>query len=370
MITARRIKKKELGRFLRLPFRLYKDDPNWVPPLFSEMKNMLDPEKNAFLKNGEHSFFMAFRGRKAVARVLAGYNYNVSKTTGVPNGYFALLEAEDEESGLAVLEAAADYCKSLGAVKIVGPYSPTDGEEDRALLIDGFGFPPVLYTAYNPLWYKEVLEKFGMVKHAEDLLAFLIETDTMPIDRFRRVLAAAEKKGSFSAQRIDFDNLESELRDIQKILSEAAIDNWDSIPTWEQIEQTAGTMKTLADPDFVYIVRTSEGRPIAFVVAVPNYNEALIHMKGRLLPFGFIKFLCWRKRIRGLRILMQFSVKDYEGTGAVSSAYLKIMEKAREKGYKWGEAGTIGEENIRSWHAVLGAGGKEYRRYRWYEKTL
>jgi hypothetical protein len=369
-ITVRRIEKSELGRFLRLPFRLYRDDPHWVPPLFSEMKSMLDPEKNHFIKNSSPAYFMAFRGRKAVARVLAGYNTPVSKKTGVPNGYFALFEAEDEQSGLAVMEAAAEYCKSLGAERFFGPQSPTDGEEERALLIEGFGFPPVLYTTYNPEWYRNVFEKFGMVK-SKDLMAFLLETDKLPLGRFRRLVRFAEQRYGFHADRIDFSRLEDELRDIQKILGEAAIDGWDSgIPSWELIEQTAAAMKTMADPDFIYIVRTDEGRPIAFVVSIPNFNEALIHMNGRMLPLGIIKFLYWRRRIRSLRILMQFSVKDFEGKGAVSAAYLAIMEKALEKGYRWGEASTIGEENIRSLQAVEGAGGRVYRRFRWFEKAL
>ena len=369
-VTIRRIGKKEMGRFLRLPFRLYRDDPNWVPPLLSEMKSMLDTEKNHFLNDSSPAYFMAFRGRKAVARVLAGYHASMSKKTGIPNGYFALFEAEDEESGLAVMEAAAAYCKSLGAERFFGPQSPTDGEEERALLIEGFGFPPVLYTAYNPNWYQNVFEKFGMVKF-NDLMAFLLEADKLPLDKFRKLVRYGETRYGYHADRIDFSRLDTELRDIQRILNEAAIDDWDAgIPTWDLIEQTAAALKTLADPDFIYIVRTNEGRPIAFVVSIPNYNEALIHMNGRMLPFGILKFLYWRKRIRGLRILMQFSVKDFEGKGAVSAAYLAIMEKVIEKGYRWGEASTIGEENIRSLQAVEGAGGRVYRRFRWFEKAL
>ncbi len=368
-LTVRRIGKNEMGRFLRLPFRLFKDDPNWVPPLFSEMKSMLDINKNHFLKDISPTYFMAFRDGKPVARVLAGYNTPVSKKTGVPNGYFALFAAEDEESGLAVLEAAAAYCKSLGAVRFFGPQSPTDGEEERALLIEGFGFPPVLYTAYNPQWYQNVFEKFGMVKF-NDLVAFLLEADSLPLNRFRKLVRFGAARYGYHADRIDMSRLDTELRDIQRILSEAAIEHWDSVPTWELIEQTAGAMKALADPDFIYIVRTTDGSPVAFVVSIPNYNEALIHMRGRLLPFGVFKFLYWRKRIKGLRILMQFSVKEFEGKGAVSAAYLAIMEKAIEKGYRWGEASTIGEENIRSLQAVEGAGGRVYRRFRWFEKAL
>ncbi len=136
------------------------------------------------------------------------------------------------------------------------------------------------------------------------------------------------------------------------------------------IEQSADTLKTLADPDFIYIVRKNDGRPIAFVVCIPNYNEALAHVNGRLFPFGILKLLYWKKKIKSLRVMMQFCVKDYENKAAVSAAYLGIMEKAIEKGYEWGDASTIGEENTRSWQAVQGAGGVLHRKFRIFEKAL
>lgn len=369
-LTVKQIKKNELDKFLRLPFRLYRNDPNWMPPLLSEYKNMLDPAKNTFLASGEHAYFMAFDGRRPTARILAGRNTPVTKSTGIKTGYFSLFEAQDEQSGLAVLEAAADYCRSLGLTRIIGPYSPTNGEEERALLIEGFGFPPVLYTSYNPPWYSEVFEKFGLKKDS-DLVAFIIERDKLPLDKFRRVVRLAEKRFGFRSDGLRMDNLDEELKDIQRILNEADIDDWDmGVPTWEMIRQSAASLKTLADPDLVQIVRKDDGRPLAFVVAIPNYNEVLIHMNGRLFPFGFLHFLYWRRKIKGLRIMMQFSVKDYQGSGAVSSAYLAIMEKALEKGYTWAEASTIGEENLKSLLAVKGAGGRVYRRYRRYEKDI
>ena len=368
-IEIRRIDESSLMKFIRLPYRLYKDDPNWVPPLISEMKSMLNPKLNVFLQS-EHAFFMAYRGTHPVARVLAGYNEPVSSKTGIKNGYFSLFEAEDEESGLAILKAAEDYLKEIGVSRMVGPYSPTNGEEERALLVEGFDSPPVLYAAYNPDWYKTLFDKYGLKKSA-DLLAFKIDTRTMPIDKFRKVVSYAKEKFGFEAYPLDIKNLEKELIDIQSILKESDIDDWDTgIPSWELIAQSAEAMKSLADPDLVYIVRQNDGRPLAFVVCIPNYNEVLIHMRGRLLPLGFIKFLFWRKRISGLRVLMQFCVKDYERKAAVSAAYLGLMENALKKGYDWGDASTIGEENYKSWRAVVGAGGKLYRRFRWYEKDF
>ncbi len=368
-VEIRQIEENNLKDFIRLPFRLYKDDPKWVPPLISEMKSMLDPEKNVFLQS-EHAFFMAYRGTHPTARILAGYNEPVSTKTGIKNGYFSLFEAEDEESGTAVLKAAESYLREIGVSRMVGPYSPTNGEEERALLVEGFDSPPVLYAAYNPEWYKRLFENYGL-KKSSDLLAFKIDTHSMPIDKFRKIVGYAKIKFDFEAYSLDIENLDNELKDIQQILKDSDIDEWDSgIPSWELIVQSAEAMKTLADPDLVYIVRRNDGRPLAFVVCIPNYNEVLIHMSGRLLPFGFIKFLYWKKRISGLRILMQFCVKDYERTAAVSAAYLGIMENALKKGYDWGDASTIGEENYKSWRAVVGAGGKQYRRFRWYEKEF
>ena len=369
-INVKKIKKSNLNQFIKLPYRLYKKDNNWVPPLYSTMRDMLDSEKNVFLKNGDHAFFLAYRGKKVVARILAGYDEPVSRKTGIDNGYFSLFEATDKESGLAVLDAAVNFCKSIGTVRILGPHSPTNGEEDRALLVEGFGFPPVLYHTYNPEWYQDVFIYFGL-KKSNDMLAFKIEIDKMPIERFRTVVSYAQNRFKFAPYKLDLKNLDSELKDIQLILNDSAIDEWDSgIPTWEMIVQAADSLKTLADPDLIYIVRKNDGRPLAFVVCLPNYNEVLIHLKGRLLPFGIIKFFYWRKKIKSVRVMMQFCVEDYEKTAAVSCAYLAIMEKALEKGYNWGDASTIGEENTKSWRAVKGAGGKLYRRFRLFEKEL
>lgn len=369
-VVVRQISDQNLSAFIRLPFRLYRNDPLWVPPLISTMKDMLDSEKNVFLKSGEHAFFLAYRNNQPTARVLAGHNVPVSQTTGIENGYFSLFEAEDRESGLAVLTAAEEYLKRLGMARMVGPYSPTNGEEDRALLVEGFDSPPALYASYNPTWYQELFESFGLSKDA-DLLAFKVLMGTMPIERFRQVVGYAKKKFHFEAYPIKLIDLDTELKDIQEILQGSDIGEWDAgIPSWDFIVQSAESLKAIADPDLVYIVRRDDGRPLAFVVCVPNYNEVLIHMKGRLFPVGLFQYLYWKRRIKGLRVMMQFCVKDYERTAAVSAAYLGIMEAALKKGYQWADASTIGEENFKSWRAVVGAGGKQYRRFRWYSKDL
>ncbi len=369
-IEVRQIDEKDLKEFIKLPFRLYKKDKNWVPPLIPTMKGMLNPEKNKFLKC-QHAYFMAYRDAKPVARILAGHNVPESESHGTARGFFSLFEAEDMESGVKVVEAAQEYLKQIGMQVMKGPYSPTDGEEDRLLLIEGFDSPPVLYETYNPEWYRDVFERAGFTKSASDMLAFKIVPDEIPFDKFRKVVGYAKERYGFEAYPIDLKNLEKELPDIQSILKESDARDWGSgVPSWNNILQAADAMKTLADPDLVYIVRRNDGKPLAFVVSIPNYNEALIHMNGHLLPFGLLRFLYWKKRIKGIRIMMQFCVKDYEHKAAVSAAYLAIMEAGIKKGYKWGDASTISEANEKSWRPVVTAGGKLYKRFRYFEKEI
>lgn len=368
-IQVRQIDKDNLKAFIKLPFKLYKDDPNWVPPLISNMKKVLTPEKNAFLQC-EHAYFMAYRDGKPVARILAGHNLLESEARGEKRGFFSLFEARDHESGQAVLEAAQKYLKQMGMQAMKGPFSPTNGEEDRALLVEGFESPPVLYASYNPEWYADLLESLGFSK-AADLLGFKIEGSEMPFERFRKVVGFAKKRYGFEAYPINMKKFDDELIDIQKILNGSDKRDWGSgVPGWEVVVQAAQEMRAIADPDLIFIVRKLDGTPIAFVVSIPNYNEALIHMRGRMFPFGIFKFLYYKKQIKGVRVMMQFCVKEYELKAAVSAAYLGIMENAVKKGYEWADASTIGEDNYKSWRPVIAAGGKQYRRFRYFEKQI
>ena len=368
-IEIRQIDESNLKEFIKLPFKLYRNDPNWVPPLISNMKDTLSVENNSFLQC-EHAYFLAYQNGKPVARILAGHNVLESQAHGVGRGFFSLFEARDHESAASVLQAAQDYLKQMGMQFMKGPFSPTNGEEDRALLVEGFDAPPVLYATYNPEWYRNVLESFGFSK-AADLLGFKIMTDEVPFERFRKIVGYAKKRYGFEAYPINMKRLDDELLDIQKIINGSDARDWGSgIPGWEVIVQAAQSMKAIADPDLVYIVRRNDGAPIAFVVSIPNYNEALIHMRGRMFPFGIFKFLYYKKRIKGVRVMMQFCIKEYEGKAAVSAAYLGIMETALQKGYEWGDASTIGESNYKSWRPVVAAGGKQYRRFRYFEKQI
>jgi hypothetical protein len=204
-IEVRQIGEKNLKEFIALPFRLYQKDKNWVPPLVSSMKKMLDPQKNKFLKS-PHACFMAYRDSKPVARILAGQNVPESQAYGTARGYFSLFEAEDMESGVKVVEAAQEYLKRIGMRAMKGPYSPTNGEENRLLLTAGFDLPPVLDQTYNPAWYRDVFERAGFTKTASDMLAFKIVPDDIPFDKFRKVVAYAKERYGFEAVPIDLTN--------------------------------------------------------------------------------------------------------------------------------------------------------------------
>jgi len=356
--------------FLSLPYRLYKKDPFWVPPLMSEQRNVLLPAKNFFLAESEYSLYIVKRKRKVVARILVGIHAPMTRKFGVRYAFFSMFEMEDIECGTLLLTTAEQWACDNKAAFLLGPWSPTNGEEQRGLLIEGFSEPPTLMNSYNPKWYQSVYEDSGFTKY-EDLLALRIDVRQLPVDKFRRVVKNASERYGFYTSKLDLSHYEDELHAIHQILIEAYPPEWDeNAPDWEQVVSVGESLRTMADPDFVQIARTTSGRPIAFIVGVPNYNEALIHMNGRLFPFGFLKFLWWKSKIKCIRGFMQFSIPEYRNKAAISACYLSAMDAAIEKGYEWAEASTIGEENHRSLAAVEGAGGIRYKKYRWYQKSL
>lgn len=367
-LVIRQLDEKKLKKFIMLPFCLYKNDPLWVAPLISDMKERLNAVKNPFLHT-PHAFLVAEKDGIIVARVLAGIHRPKTDRYGVKYGYFSLFEAEDEEVGLAMLQAAEDYCKSLGCVKLFGPEAPTGGEDDRALLVEGFEAPPKLYCTYNPQWYPPLMERFGLTRDS-DIYSFLITQETVELERFRRVVKYAKERYHFHTDRFDLKKFKDELKDIQVILQKSGTEALDEIPPWEQIESEAAMFRQLADPDFVFFARSDAGEPLAFIIGLPDYNQVLQKVHGRLFPFGIFKFLYWRKRINGLRFIMQFCVPEYQSKGAISACYLEIMENCFKKGMWYGDAGTINDENPKSLAIVEGAGGKRYRTFRWYIKDL
>lgn len=362
---------EELKRFIALPWEIYKTDPNWVPPLRGQQRKTLQGKNNPLLANGEHAFFLAFEGEKAVGRILVGINQKLNREKQKNEGFISLFETVNrEEVAFALFDAATHWVKARGLTRMVGPVSPTNGDDNRGILIKGFDGPPVLMNAYNPAYYRRFFENYGFEKEI-DLFAFYFEVNNLDIQRFSRVVTYAMKKYHFRIERFDRKQLDREIRDIKTILDLSMPATWEHLtpPSLEEIRAEVQTLLQFMDPELVYIARSGV-EPIGFVVALPDYNQVLKRLNGRLFPFGWAKFLWYKRRITGTRVFIQFVVPKFRNKAVNSAIYHRLMLAAGEKGYTYGEGSAIAEMNKESIRSVEGAGGQLYRIYRIYQKEL
>ncbi len=370
------IRRRELDAFIRLPWKLYRGDPNWVPPLLSEMWATLTGPDNPQFQAGPHALALAWRqGRRGraetVGRIAVGINENLNRAKGLDGGYVSLFESvNDYEVARALFDWAVGWLKRRGATFVKGPVSPTNGDDYRGLLVLGFDRPPVLMDSYNPPYYAEFFERYGFAKDI-DLYAYFYREDLVP-ERYAKVAPYAIKRYGFHVDPIDLGRLEREILDVKQIVDRAMPAEWPDLipPTLEELRAMARKLRPMADPNLCYIARSNEGEPIAFVIALPDYNQVLARLDGRLFPFGFLKLLWLRRKIDAARFFILFVVPEWRKKGVTGAIFLHALQSGRRAGYKWGEGSTIGETNWPMRRDAEMAGGQHYKTYRVYRKAI
>ena len=364
--------KKDQKQFIMLPWSLYKGDPFWVPPLISDMKATLNPAKNALLNLGPYAYFLAFRDGKPVGRLGVGADDRLNAAKNRREGYFTLFESIGDYSvAKALFDKALSWLAERGYDAVTGPQSPSNGDDYRGLLVKGFGSQPVLMDSYNPPFYADYLEKYGFAKQF-DRLAFYYDLRSNVTERFERGVQYAMKRYAFHCDQLDKKNIDCALKDVKQIIDEAHPEWPDMIPpSWEEIHAEADKLVQLAVPELVWFARTNEAnRPIGFVMAMPDYNQVLKKMNGRLFPTGAIKYIWYKRRITGARSFIMFVSPDYQKKGVSGALYMHALKAALAKGYVYGEGGTIHEFNDKMVRDAIGAGGDLYKTYRVYIKQL
>jgi len=356
-------------RFLKFPWEIYGNDPNWVPPLLMDMKEKLDPRRHPFFEHGEADLFLAEKDGRLTGRIAAildrGHNdYHHEKTA-----FFGLYESENDlETAAALLATAAAWGKERGMDTFRGPVNLSMNDE-CAFLLEGFDSPPVFMMPYNPPYYNELMERCGLAK-AKDLYASLVRREHESADKVRLLADKVQKEMKITVRRADKTRMLDETRAIAAIYNDGWSKNWGFVP-WTEAEM-AHMVKRLvqfADLDFVLFAE-HEGRPVGFAFALPNYNEVLIKMNGRVLPWGWWHFLRGRKRIRSARALVFGVLQDYFHTGVSYLLYTEFEAALKAKGCEWAEVSWLLEDNeaINRFNATIGA--KIYKKYRIFERKI
>lgn len=366
--------RRDRKAFLKLPWKIYRDDPAWIPPLLYEEARRLNPRKNPFFENGEGVCLIARRDGEVVGRISAQIDHTHNQLHGESTGFFGFFESIDDPSvSGALLDHAAAWLRDRGMMRIRGPFSWSINEES-GLLIDGFEHPPQLLTGHHRPYYQRLLEAWGLAK-VKDLYCWLYSAfDPVPEAALQIADAVREYPG-LTIRQLDPENYERDIEIIFDVFNSAWQKNWGFVPlTDSAIKRIGKELKLILDKRMVYIAEV-DGKPAAICVCVVNLNEAIRDLNGRLFPFGFAKLLYRLKRhkVKWVRLMMLGVKKEFRGSvlgGLSILLYTIIHQKAKDIDYHGGELSWTLEDNDKINMGIQLMGGKHYKTYRVYEKGL
>ncbi|MDM7925514.1 MAG: N-acetyltransferase [bacterium] len=361
--------RKEWNAFLRFPYRFYRNDPNWVPPLIRDQKVLLDPLKHPFYRHADSRFFLAIRDGRPAGRIAALVDHAHNEFHADRVGFFGFFESEEDEAVSAgLLGAARSWLKEKGRNVMRGPVNPSQNE-DCGCLIDAFDSPPVIMMTYNPPYYPGLYERFGLRK-AMDLYAYIADTSGGIPDKLVRVAETVRKKEGITIRTADMKRFDEEVDRIKRVYNKAWSRNWGFVPmTDAEFDHLAKNLKAAVVPDLCLIAEIA-GEPVGFALSIPDMNQALIRLKGRLFPTGLLKLLWYARKIDTIRIVTLGVVHAHQQKGIDAVLYLDTWRNAMKKGYHRGEMSWILETNTMMNRSAKMLGGKVYKTYRMYQMDI
>ena len=365
--------RRDLNAFIKLPFRLHRGTP-WVPPLIIERREFLSRDKNPFFVHGEAEYFIAERGGEVVGRITAHVDERWTQHNGGNDGMFGFFDCEPErDTASALVEAAARWLRERGRERMLGPMDFTTNDE-CGLLVEGFDLEPFVLEPWHPPYYQQFIEDLGMTK-AMDLLMWKLELGRLKQgDRFHDLIhqaaEASAREHGVVVRKMRKRDLEAEVSRFMEVYNAAWDRNWGFVPvTEEEVRFQAKNLKPILDENWAMIAER-DGEVVGAALTLPDVNQVLRHMNGRLLPFGWLRFLTGRRRVDRVRVFALGVKPSYHHLGVAAALYVRHIETAARVRQKWGEMGWILEVNEPMNRAMEGMGGEVVKRYRMYELPL
>jgi len=362
--------KQGLDLFIRFPWKVYQGNPNWVPPLISEMKFILG-DKNPFFHHADAAYFLARKDGDVVGRIAAIMDRNHINIHKEQAGFFGFFEClPDVAIAQGLLNAAAAWLRERDIEIMRGPMNPSVNDE-CGFLLEGFDSPPMIMMTYTPPYYLEYMERCGLTK-SKDLFAYIsIIKDVSAGGRLEKLASGVRARvPGLTVRPANMKQFHRELETVKDIYNSAWSHNWGYVAmTNEEIESMAKRLKPLIVPELLIMAEVN-GSPAAFFMAVPDYNQVLCKINGRMGPVGIIKFLWYSRTIRDIRVLTLGVKEEYRKRGIEGLLYLESFKAAMKKGYERAEMSWILEDNVLMQRGCELMGGKLYKKYRIYEKRL
>lgn len=365
--------KKTLNDFVDFIYENYEGDKNFVPPLRSDYIKYVQGVDNDLNEAGPNIKYICYDDDKVVGRLLVGVNNIINEYHGFKEGYISLFECvENYEYAEKLLDKAIEFLKSHGMTKVKGPLSLPGGEDNRGFIVDNFDAQPFIMNTYNKKYYNDFFIKYGFEKYF-DCYAYKDTIENADIERYEKLVPYAMKKFDFRVDNINLTNVDKDAMDIMNVLERALPREWDDFapPREEEIRKIVKQLVPFADSDLIFIARDNKtNEPIGFNITLPDYNQAIKKMNGKMFPFGFLKFLYYKRKINRIRFFVLFVVPEYRKKGVTSVMYLKTYLNALKKGYTELEGSTIWEYNRDMMNDVESFGAKINITYRIYQKDI
>jgi hypothetical protein len=356
-------------KFIKFLWDVYKDDPLWVPPLIMDRKKLIDKKKNPFYAHSDMELYLAEQNGKVVGRIGAIVNHNHNKEHNEKIGFFGFFECNnDPKVAAALFDSAKRYLKEKGMNAMRGPANPSVNDE-YGLLVEGFDSSPVVLMTYNPKYYIELIENYGL-KKLKDLYAYLLSQDSVYTERLIRFNELVKQKENLTFRSLNMKDFKGEVERMKQIYNKAWSKNWGAVPmTDAEFDALAKDLKPVVVPDLVIIAEVN-GKAIGFGLTLPDINVALkYNKKGYLVP-GLFHLMTKKKSIKLARIIVLGVIPEYLRSGAAGVLFYETAVRAKRLGYQFGEASWILEDNVMMNRAAEMMNAKLYKKYRIYEMPI
>jgi hypothetical protein len=368
--------KSDWKTFIDLPWGIYRGDPHWVPPLKIAVHDLLDVKKNPFFKHADMLPLLGYRDGKCIARLIGVVDYHHNQFHEESTAFFGFFEAyQDQQMVHLMLDEVARWAQSKGMRSLSGPMNPSTNYE-CGLLIEGFNDSPTVMTTYNPPYYVQLLESYGLTK-SKDMYAYHLSVPKPMSSRILKHSERIKQKESVVFRPMNLKNFDHEVEQVLKIYNDAWEKNWGFVPMdSEEFRYLAKDLKMIIDPGLCLIAEI-RGEAVGFSLTLPDVNQAFKKVKsGKLLPTGLFKIL-WhtqgpgrKKTINRVRIVTLGIKREFREVGLGPLFYTESQKRALERGYEWGEASWILEDNKPMNSALKYMGGERSKVYRIYQKSL
>lgn len=372
--------KTEKKQFIELAYALNSNDPNWVPPLRSDINELLNPKKNPFFKHADVQLFLAKQGQKVVGRISAHIDHlalaqPIEQGMGPGTGNWGMLEAQDEKIAEALINAAENWLRDQGMKRVLAPLSLSIWDEP-GILTKGHDHKPLIMMGHHPIQYSQWIAANGYIAAKELVTYDLAITGGFP-PIVNRIVKSGERSDKINVRKVDKKNFDKEAKIIMTILNDAWSSNWGFVPlSDDEIAYVGKKLKPIVFEDLIMITEY-EGEPIAFMIVLPNINEVLIDLKGSLFPFGWAKLLNWirKPKVHSLRVPLMGVLQKHQSTRLASQAAFMMIEYIRRAAVpnyeaERAEIGWILDDN-QGMNAIATAIESDINRvYTIYEKQL